>query len=123
MSYIRSPYNPEGLYIWSQLDGMCVFMMGEDIIGKMPSDIFDALIDIYIEDPDDEYTEFHDARVEEVWIDTENGKELRTRLSYNHEWEIDMWDVTWYYIARSNYGRSKPRWKLRWMRRIFGNWI
>ena len=127
MSYIRSPYNPEGLYIWSQVDGMCHFMIGPDMVGKIPTEVFNQLIDNYIENHD-EYTEVGDARIEEVWIDVSGEKipeddvnpqknELRMRLSYK-DWHIDMWDVTWYYVARSNYGRSKPRWKWKLLRRF-----
>ena len=112
MSYIRSPYNPEGLYIWAQVDGLCRFMVGPEIIGTMPENVSNVLIDMYVENHD-EYTEFHDAKVEEVWVEGE----LKMRLSYE-DWHIDMWDVTWYYIARSNYGRSKPRWKWKLMRRF-----
>lgn len=122
MSYIRSPYNPEGLYIWSQDDGMCHFMIGPNMIGKIPTNIFNGLIDTYIENFNNEYIEFHDACVEEVWVDSGKGNELKTRLSYE-DWHIDMWDVTWYYIARSNYGRSKSSWRMRLMRTLLRNWI
>jgi len=118
MSYIRSTSNPEGLYIWGQEDGNCRFMVGPDIVGTMPTHVFNVLIDLYV-DSHEEYTEFRDAKIEEVWTgDPMNGGEVKMRLSYGHKWHIDMWDATWYYIARSNYGRSKPRWKQKLMRRF-----
>ena len=84
----------------------------------MPVDIFNQLIDIWIENGYDD-AEFHDADVKEIWT----GGEHMMKLEYNHKWHIDMSYVTWYYIARSNYGRSKPFWRTRLIRRLFGNWI
>lgn len=119
MSYIRSPYNPEALYIWSQDDGKCYFVKGFDHIGTMPTDVFDGLIKAYVEEDADEFAEYEGAMVEEVWVRERDGivendenkqpfnSNLQTRLSYG-DWHIDMWDVTWYYIAHSNYFRVKP---------------
>ena len=109
MSYIRSTSNPEALYIWSEANGDCVFLMGTEIVGKMPREVFDGLIKLYVEEGDIEYTHYKDAKVEELIDGTEwdGNTRLATRLSYK-DWHIDMWAVTWYYIAHSNYFRVKP---------------
>lgn len=122
MSYIRSPYNPEALYIWGEGNNRCRFMKGSEIVGTMPTDIFNGLIKAYVKEDvclSDGHVEYKEARVEEVWVNIKGEKvdeddvkpeknELRTRLSYK-DWHIDMWDVTWYYIAHSNYFRFKQR--------------
>jgi len=119
VSYIRSTTNPEGLYIVGT--GKEVeFYKGCEYPGVMPPDVFNKLIDKWIENYQED-TEIEGAKIEEVWINAK-GDPSRMRLSYK-DWYIDMWYVTWYYIARSNYGRSKSPWKQRLMRRFFGNWI
>ena len=118
MSYIRSTSNPEGLYIFCNMNDVVEFHKGSDFIGVMPAHVFNVLIDSYIEKSMED-AEFHDARIEEIFEDGE----IKMKLSYGHHWEIVMWDTTWYYIARSNYGRSKPFWKTRLRRRLLGFWI
>ena len=126
MSYIRNIYNPEGLYIFGNFKGQIEFHQGSDFLGTIPTETFDKLIDTYVENGYEECAvkySFSDcvASIKEV-IDKEGVKILLT-YSGVKPMEVVMWDVTWYYIARSNYGRSKPHWKLRLMRRLFGNWI
>ena len=121
MSYIRSTSNKELLYIFANMNGIVEFHRGPELVGKMPQEIFNGLIDKYIENFCDD-VEFHDATITEVFYKEPErlGGEFKMRLEYNHEWGIEMQDVTWYYIARSNYGRNKPRWKIRLLRRFFG---
>ena len=118
MSYIRSTSNDEHLYVFCNMNEIVEFHKGENYVGKMPVDIFNMLIDIWIENGQED-AEFHDATI----IDTFIGGEPFIRLEYEHKWHLDMQFVTWYYIARSNYGRSKPFWRTRLMRRLFGNWV
>jgi hypothetical protein len=113
MSYIRSTGNPEAMYIWGDADCTVTVMKGPDVIGTLPTDVMDGLINKYINGncPDD--CDYKGAKVEEVWIPvpteriTEEMKIMSlvstpmVRLSYG-DWKVDMWDVTWYYIARSN---------------------
>ena len=100
------------------MGGIVEFHRFTEHVGNMPVDVFNGLIDTWIENCCED-TEFHNAIVSDVIVD---GKPF-TLLHYNHEWDIYMQYVTWYYIARSNYGRSKPFWKTRLIRRFFGNWI
>lgn len=111
MSYIRSTSNPEGLYILGTHRNV-EFHKGEDFIGHMPQEIFNVLIDNYV-DSYGEDCEFHDASVREIFSD---GSYVM-RLMYE-DWYIDMWDVTWYFIAHSNYGRSKSKCKQKRIKRI-----
>ena len=113
MSYIRSTGNPEALYIWGDSEGVVTVMKGPEIVGKLPTSVMNGLIKKYIDEycPDD--CEYEGALVEEVWIPVETERiteEMKmmsltstpmVRLSYG-DWKVDMWDVTWYYIARSN---------------------
>jgi hypothetical protein len=99
------------------------FHKGPELIGLMPAKIFNVLIDIWVEGLYED-CEFHDASIKEIFVNVNDrlGGEFYQRLSYNH-WHLDMSYTTWYYIARSNYGRSKPFWRIRLMRKLFGNWI
>jgi hypothetical protein len=115
MSYIRSTSNDEHLYIFANMDGIVEFHRGTELVGTMPQEIFNVLIDLYIQHFCED-VEFHDANVREMFVD---GKPI-TRLEYKHNWQLDMQYVTWYYIARSNYGRSMPRWKRKLLRKFFG---
>ena len=121
MSYIRSTSNNENLYVFANMGAIVEFHKGTELIGTMPQDVFNGLIDKYIENFCED-TEFHGAMISEVFYKQPErlGGEFKMRLEYNHEWGIEMQDVTWYYIARSNYGRSIPRWKIRLLRRLFG---
>jgi len=118
MSYIRSTSNDEHLYIFANMNSVVEFHKGTELVGTIPQDMFNMLIDMWIENYCED-VEFHDITVEDIIVDGE----LVIRLDFNHKWHIDMQYVTWYYIARSNYGRSKPFWKTRLMRRLFGNWV
>ena len=100
------------------MDDIVEFYKGKQHVGNMPVDTFNGLIDSWIEN-NQENTEYHDAIVTDVLVD---GKPF-ILLHYNHEWDIYMQGVTWYYVARSNYGRSKPFWRTRVMRMLFGNRI
>jgi len=124
MSYIRSTSNPEGLYIFANMSGIVEFHRFSEHVGDMPQDLFNVLIDSFIENYCED-TEFQKASIKEIFIEGKDrlGGEFNMRLEYEHKWHIDMSYVTWYYIARSNYGRSKPFWKTRLMRRLFGNWV
>ena len=121
MSYIRGIYNPEGLYIFQNIDGWVEIYEGPEYRGRIPYKLFDKLIDKYIEGGCEE------AEV----IDSFNGQHLKVTevldddgvkkvLKYHGMDPIKMWDVTWEYIARSNYGRSKPFWRIRLVRKLFG---
>ena len=121
MSYIRSPYNPEGLYIFENMNEFVEIHQGSEYMGRIPAKLFNRLIDKYIENYDD-YTEViqesnnHRLYVKEVI----EGLGVKKVLKYEGLEPIKMWDVTWEYIARSNYGRTKPFWRIRLVRRLFG---
>ena len=103
MSYIRSASNPEGLYIWS--DGDMVTVMKEHlIIGEIPTDIFNGLIKKYIRGNQCDCS-FKKAKIEDVFSLINGVNTPQMRLSYAG-WQVDMWAVTWYYIAKSNYKRK-----------------
>jgi len=115
MSYIRSTSNPEKLYIFGNMAGDVEIYQGPKLIGYIPGDNFDKFIDLYI-DNFCEDIEYNGIKIETVFPkDTGNG--IKERLSYG-DWFIDMYDVTWYYIARSNYGRSKGKF-FHFIRKIF----
>ena len=118
MSYIRSGSNDEHLYIFCNMSDVVEFHKGGEFVGTMPANVFNKLIDMWIENSQED-TDHEGAVVSEVWVDGEPF----TLLHYDHQWDIYMQHVTWYYIARSNYGRSKPFWKTRIRRRLLGFWI
>jgi hypothetical protein len=105
MSYIRSTSNPEGLYIWS--DGTNVTIMkGHLMIGEIPTDIFNGLIKKYIRGHESDCS-YKKSNIGEVWVNIDGVNTPQIRLSYGN-WSVDMWEVTWYYISKSNY---KMKWK------------
>jgi hypothetical protein len=115
MSYIRSIENPEKLYIFGNGEDT-EFYEGSEFVGYIPTNIFNKLIDLHI-DNFQEDCQYCGASIEETF---EDGK-FRMRLSYTG-WplgkHIDMWNVTWTCITENNYGRSKPRWKRKLLFRI-----
>lgn len=96
MSYIRSISNPEGLYIFGSEEGVEI-MRGSEMIGVIPTEVFTGLIKEYI-DGFCENCEYKGASIKEKWI----LGHPKTVLSYNN-FNIIMWEVTWYYIASNNY--------------------
>lgn len=101
MSYIRSTSNPESLYIWSNGE-YATIMKGPDIIGNIPERTINGLINKYIDDNLPDNCEYEGAKISEEWISLNNSNHPMMVLSYE-DWEVIMWDVTWYYIAHSNY--------------------
>ncbi len=99
MSYIRSSCNPEALYIWGDKDDNLTVMRADKIIGTIPEQIFDGLIKKYIKNNCPEPCSYKGVKIEEIYT---NDGNIKTKLSYNN-WEVVMWDVTWNYIAYSNY--------------------
>ena len=106
MSYIRSTSNPEGLYIFGTEYDVEICVGSEDAL-HIPLEIFDklivAFIDGYCED-----CEYCGATIKEDWI----AGEFKCILAYDN-WSVEMWYVTWYYIAQSNYVNAK-----RYLRRL-----
>ena len=112
MSYIRGLSNPEGLFIWGDEETVTV-TKGPEIIGHIPISIFNGLIRKYIRGYCED-CKYKGAEIKEVLVkndievpDEEFGTNPATtnfkmKLSYG-DWSVIMWDVTWYYIARSNY--------------------
>jgi len=121
MSYIRGIYNPEGLYLFENMQGFVEVHQGPEYLGRIPAKLFNKLIDKHIENYDD-YTEvvdnFNNCNLSLTEVFEEGG--IKKVLKYHRMEPIKMWDVTWEYIARSNYGRSKPFWRIRLVRRLFG---
>jgi len=115
MSYIRSTSNPERLYIFGSVDGI-EFNVGSIHKGNIPTDLFNKFIDSYIDGYEEELTQ-DGILLEEIFPADNKDHRISIRLSYE-DWHIDMWNVTWYYIARSNYGRSKGK-LFHLIRRIF----
>ena len=111
MSYIRSTSNLEGLYIWGDGKDANISKGGDlDRIRKIPQRIFDGLCKKYYKSFGAN-TKYKGASVKEIFVKSgkkqtklekmlgiEDG-EFQTRLSYK-DWYIDMWRVTWEYIAR-----------------------
>lgn len=112
MSYIRSLSNPEQLYIWGD-ENTVYITKGPVSIGTIPTNIFEGLIKKYIRGYQEDCT-YKKATIEEVTVDKFDKEvisleglinpmsEFKMKLSYNN-WSLIMWDVTWYYIAKSNY--------------------
>jgi hypothetical protein len=103
------------------MDGYVEVYQGPEYLGKIPAKLFNRLIDKYIENFDD-YTEVVDSfNNDRLYVKEVIEKEgVKKELKYFGMEPIKMWDVTWEYIARSNYGRSKPFWRIRLVRRLFG---
>jgi hypothetical protein len=110
MSYIRCLYNPEGLYIWADEKYTNITISGKTGISQIPVDIFEGLIKKYHKNFGED-TKYKGASIEQVFVksgkkpnriqkmmNVEDGR-YQMRLSYNH-WCIDMWLVTWEYIAQ-----------------------
>ncbi len=122
MSYIRSTSNPEELYIFSSGKEVEVHQ-GPELIGKLPTKVMNGLIKKYIKKNQPDKCKHKGAKVQEVWVildndgtilqekkdepsvdETMSGKtEVMTKFSYG-DWEVYMYEVTWYYIAHSNVG-------------------
>lgn len=119
MSYIRSPHNPEALYIYS--DGEIVFIeKGPEHIGTIPKNIFNGLIKKYINNYYED-SKYKGASIMELMtkIPDTCKFEFKMQLSYDN-WSVDMWGVTWDYIALSNIRYTLPWWKVKWIRLLFG---
>jgi len=133
MAYIRNTSNPEGLYIFST-GYMTEIHKENDFIGKIPTFLFEKLIDKYIDFKGDEamvhnFSNGYNLKilevlnVDEVNIKTFKNNFPKMRLSYHDMSDkilfyVDMWEVTWEFIARLNYGHSKSEWKKRRLKRI-----
>jgi hypothetical protein len=149
MSYIRCLSNPEGLYIWHDINGQIAISQYGSNIKWIPYRTFNGLIKKWNRNYWEYPCKYGLANLEEVWIPTQSkisvfingiisiilspyyyhkfniewkfpkpsefknqieaykiayfhraGK-YQIRLSYN-DWHIDMWDVTWSYIAKNN---------------------
>ncbi len=111
MSYIRCLSNPEGLYIWGTDKQLCI-AEGQLKIKTIPIEIFNCLLKKYHKNFG-ENTKYKGASIKEVYITDKKkknpkmlwkyfgkyGGHHKMRLSYK-KWHIDMWLVTWEYIAR-----------------------
>jgi len=96
MSYIRSLSNPEGLYIFG--DGRNIeLIVKKEPIKLMPPQIFKSLMLKWLDnDFDDDELDFEGAKLK-VEKRNENFKWI---LSYA-DWQIEMWEVTLFYVATS----------------------
>ena len=94
MSYIRSLSNPEGLYIFGNLQGTVEIYHDGPISKTMPLEIFEGLCKAYF-DNFGECTEYEGASIGEEKRDGH----FKYVLRYEN-WEVEMWFVTWSYIAR-----------------------
>lgn len=115
MSYIRCLYNPEGLYIWADEKYANITISGKEGISQIPLNIFEGLLREYIGGFGKD-AEYKGASIKEVFV--KSGKKptkikkmmnvedgiYQMRLSYKN-WCIDMWFVTWEYIAQ--HGRHR----------------
>ena len=75
MSYIRCLSNPEGLYIWADVDGTVkVTIAGENSKDEkcLPIAVFDGLIKKYNKNYGETPCEYKGAKVDEVWIPTQS---------------------------------------------------
>ena len=96
MSYIRSSSNPEGLYLWS--NGIDVEIIeGSKFHGGIPVNIFNGLIRKFRKSVHRIPCKFKKCSLDEVWIEGVP----KIQLKYGAI-EVNMWAVTWEYIANSN---------------------
>lgn len=100
MSYIRSGENPEGLYIVGTAYQVEIFQKGKEV-KYIPHEIFNKLIVKFVENCDED-TSYKGASISDIF--RENG--LKAVLVYE-DWEVEMWWVTWWYIAHLNYDKCK----------------
>jgi len=96
MNYIRSTFNPKGLYIWADEDVVYITKNSEPT-NSLPKNIFEGLIRKYKKSNDDD-VQFKGFETKEVW-EIVNGIDMpQTQISYK-DWKYTMWFVTWEYIC------------------------
>jgi len=120
MSYIRSGSNPEGLYIIGNMnDQLEIFDDPDERSKTMPIEVFEKLCKMWFDNFCDD-VEYKGASIEDVCVFKDDGElspietrctdmkerpiAFKTRLSYTgktaaDDWFVDMYDVTWFYIA------------------------
>lgn len=131
MSYIRCFSNPEGLYIWSDVDKTVHILSKQTVERTVPTKIFDGLIKKWKKNYFQYPCKYRCATLDEIkipkhpkivtlilyllgcfrrgsiptkksialYFEIFEPADYQIRLSYA-DWRIDMWEVTWSYIAR-----------------------
>lgn len=102
MSYIRSGSNPEGLYIFGNLRNSVEIYpkWGHPAWGKsIPAKTWDDFCSLYVEEFFPDELELDGLSICSEWVEDKDGRNYKTVLRYN-DWELAMWDVTWFYIIR-----------------------
>lgn len=105
MSYIRSGSNPEGLYIWGDGEGK-LFVAKDGNMKAIPKDDFHGIILAWWNN-DEDLTEltFGDAKM------VQNPNTFKWTLhhkSWNNEFSVEAWDVTWHYLVCDIKWRDTP---------------
>lgn len=100
MSYIRSTSNPEGLYIWHDVNGP-VIVTTQTRDGRLPLEVFEGIMRRWGRDPflyvyDDEGLTFKGATMKV------NKRNWKWQLNYTG-WEkpVECYQVTWEHVARN----------------------
>lgn len=112
MSFIRCLSNPEGLYIWGGRTQIFISQSGNTELRTVPADAWDKVFAKIKNSGFDyseflgEYVEIDGFRIQDIY---ENKKGQRILMSYNNEWEIEMWPVTFWSIeASANFEVPNP---------------
>jgi hypothetical protein len=116
MSYIRCLSNPEGLYIWPDIDGTVkVTMAGKNFINEknIPIPVFNGLIKKWNKNYQEFPCSYKDAKVEEIWFNTQNKISVFLR---------GIWSITYFLYKHGFKIQSIPKTKKElkdWKRAFF----
>lgn len=104
MSHIRASSNPEGLYVYDDVDRNTYIYSREADCIKMPSSVFRRAVKKGPKNFREEKASFRGFSIEEMWIPTLGHvrivNEPRIRLSYKDK-HVLLWPVTWDYVVNS----------------------
>jgi hypothetical protein len=92
MSYIRCLSNPEGLYVWLDVNGMIAISVGTRKVRYVPFKSFVKFCKKWVK--------HWDYELEYKGFRTNESKKFKIEFSYKDEFKFEFWDVTWECLCR-----------------------